>query len=143
VYLAIARFVIIYIGTFSVNIAAIRTIRRLRGAFLEHTLRQEVWHFDQQTHGSTATQVTTSKRSSHAAMRQIRQHQAESVLNEIDGQMQTRLTLCCRFCSLTLPGDGEYALLAYVSTPLRAVSLADRNYQMAIVSIRVSPRSWR
>jgi ATP-binding cassette subfamily B (MDR/TAP) protein 1 len=63
VYLAIARFVIIYIGTFSVNIAAIRTIRRLRGAFLEHTLRQEVWHFDQQTTGSTATQVTTSKQS--------------------------------------------------------------------------------
>jgi ATP-binding cassette subfamily B (MDR/TAP) protein 1 len=62
VYLAVARFAIIYIGTLSVNIAAIRTVRRLRGAFLEHTLRQEVWHFDQQTNGSTATQVTTSKR---------------------------------------------------------------------------------
>lgn len=61
VYLAIGRFVVIYVATFCVNIAAIRTTRAIRTVFLEHTLRQEVWHFDKQDTGSIATQVTTSE----------------------------------------------------------------------------------
>ena len=61
VYLFVARFVIGYIGTTCVCIAATRTTRSLRKAFLESTLRQEVWHFDKQTNGSAATQVTTSE----------------------------------------------------------------------------------
>jgi ATP-binding cassette subfamily B (MDR/TAP) protein 1 len=60
VYLSIARFAVIYVATFVINIAAIRTTRSLRIAFLDHTLRQEVWHFDRETNGSTATQVTTN-----------------------------------------------------------------------------------
>lgn len=49
-----------YIGTILVTISAIRTTRSLRLAFLEKTLRLEVWHFDKMTVGSTATQVTTN-----------------------------------------------------------------------------------
>lgn len=61
VYLAIGKFCLVYIGTLLINIAAIRTVRAFRVAFLDHTLRQEVWHFDKQDNGSTATQVTTSE----------------------------------------------------------------------------------
>lgn len=37
-----------------------RTTRALRQAFLEHTLRQEVWQFDKQGNGAIAVQVTTN-----------------------------------------------------------------------------------
>lgn len=61
VYLFIGRFVLGYVGTLCVCVAAARTTRSLRRAFLEATLRQEVGHFDKQSNGSAATQVTTSK----------------------------------------------------------------------------------
>jgi ATP-binding cassette, subfamily B (MDR/TAP), member 1 len=60
VYLFAARLVVIYISTASANIAATRTTRTLRKAFLEATLRQEIWHFDGQSNGAMATQVTTN-----------------------------------------------------------------------------------
>ena len=60
VYLFVARFVITYITNIAITVAAIRTTRALRRAFLESTLRQEVWHFDKQSNGSAATQVTTN-----------------------------------------------------------------------------------
>lgn len=61
VYLFIARFVIGYVATLCICIAAARTTRSLRKAFLESLLRQEVSHFDTQGNGSAATQVTTSE----------------------------------------------------------------------------------
>lgn len=60
VYLFVARFVIGYIGTLCICIAATRTTRALRKAFLDSLLRQEVWHFDNESNGSPATQVTMS-----------------------------------------------------------------------------------
>ena len=60
IYLFIGKFAATYIATITINIAATRTTRALRKAFLESTLRQEVWHFDSQTIGATATQVTTN-----------------------------------------------------------------------------------
>jgi len=61
VYLFIARFVIGYVATLCICVAAARTTRSLRKAFLESLLRQEVSHFDTQGNGSAATQVTTSE----------------------------------------------------------------------------------
>jgi len=58
VYLFVARFVIGYVATLCICIAATRTTRSLRKAFLESLLRQEVWHFDKENNGSPATQVT-------------------------------------------------------------------------------------
>lgn len=60
VYLFVARFVIGYFATLFICIAATRTTRNLRKAFLESLLRQEVWHFDKEGNGSPATQVTMS-----------------------------------------------------------------------------------
>lgn len=60
VYLFLGKFVVTYISTAAITISAIRTTRSLRQAFLECTLRQEVWHFDKQDNGATATQVTTN-----------------------------------------------------------------------------------
>lgn len=60
VYLFVGRFAIVYIANICVSIAAIRTTRAVRKAFLESTLRQEVWHFDKQNTGSISTQVTTN-----------------------------------------------------------------------------------
>ena len=61
VYLFIARFIIGYVATLCICIAATRTTCAMRKAFLESTLRQEVGHFDNQSNGSAATQVTTSQ----------------------------------------------------------------------------------
>ncbi|MCJ1292941.1 hypothetical protein MMC34_004494 [Xylographa carneopallida] len=58
VYLFAARFVIGYVATLCICIAATRTTRSLRKAFLESLLRQEVWYFDREGNGSPATQVT-------------------------------------------------------------------------------------
>ena len=60
VYLFVGRFVIGYISTLCICIAAARTTNSLRKAFLEALLRQGVSYFDMQDNGSTATQVTTS-----------------------------------------------------------------------------------
>lgn len=60
VYLFVARFVIGYIGTLCVCVAAARTTNSLRRVFLDSLLRKEVSHFDMQGNGSAATQVTTS-----------------------------------------------------------------------------------
>ncbi|KAL8784942.1 MAG: hypothetical protein Q9213_003684 [Squamulea squamosa] len=60
IYLFIAKFCLIYASSLAISIAAIRTTRSLRKAFLEHTLRQEIWHFDKQSTGAIATQVTTN-----------------------------------------------------------------------------------
>jgi len=60
VYLFIGRFVVGYVATLSICIAATRTTRALRKAFLESLLRQEIQHFDGEGNGSPATQVTTS-----------------------------------------------------------------------------------
>lgn len=60
VYLFIARFVINYASNLAISVAAIRTTTAIRRAFLEATLRQEVWHFDKATNGSAASQVTTN-----------------------------------------------------------------------------------
>ncbi|SMY22604.1 unnamed protein product [Zymoseptoria tritici ST99CH_1A5] len=60
VYLFFGRFFLSYGSSVLINIAASRTTRAFRRRFLEATLRQEVWHFDKQTNGSAATQVTTN-----------------------------------------------------------------------------------
>ncbi|KAM3518791.1 hypothetical protein MY4038_009992 [Beauveria bassiana] len=60
VYLFVGRFVIRYIGTLCICIAAARTTNALRKAFLESLLRQDIAHFDMHDGGSTATQVTTN-----------------------------------------------------------------------------------
>ncbi|OQU93656.1 ABC transporter transmembrane domain-containing protein [Cladophialophora immunda] len=60
IYLFIGRFAATYVATGTISISAIRTTRSFRKAFLEATLRQEIWHFDRQTNGATATQVTTN-----------------------------------------------------------------------------------
>jgi len=60
VYLFIGRFVIGYVATLCLCIAAARTTNALRKAFLESLLRKEISHFDLQGNGSAATQVTTN-----------------------------------------------------------------------------------
>jgi ATP-binding cassette subfamily B (MDR/TAP) protein 1 len=60
VYLFIGRFVIGYVATLCICIAAARTTNSLRKAFLESLLRKEISHFDLQGNGSAATQVTTN-----------------------------------------------------------------------------------
>ncbi|KAF7185517.1 ABC multidrug transporter MDR5 [Pseudocercospora fuligena] len=60
IWLFIARFFLAYICNVLINIAAVRVTRAIRTAFLESTLRQEIWHFDKQSNGSAATQVTTN-----------------------------------------------------------------------------------
>ncbi|KAJ4984447.1 ABC transporter [Stagonosporopsis vannaccii] len=60
VYLFIARFVIGYLGTLCVCIAAARTTCALRQDFLDKLLRQDIAHFDKEGSGSAASQVTTN-----------------------------------------------------------------------------------
>ncbi|OAP63660.1 hypothetical protein AYL99_02887 [Fonsecaea erecta] len=60
IYLFIGKLGATYIATGAISISATRTTRSFRKAFLEATLRQEIWHFDRQTNGATATQVTTN-----------------------------------------------------------------------------------
>lgn len=60
IYLFVGRFAATYVATLSANVAATRTTRALRKAFLDATLRQEIWHFDSKSIGATATQVTTN-----------------------------------------------------------------------------------
>lgn len=63
VYIFIGRFVLTYVGTLSVCIAAISTTNNLRKEFLGSLLRQEVAYFDLEGNGSVASQTTTSKSS--------------------------------------------------------------------------------
>ncbi|THY17780.1 putative ABC transporter [Aureobasidium pullulans] len=60
VYLFVGRFVIGYIATLCLCVAAARTTNSLRKAFLDSLLRKEIYHFDLQGNGSAATQVTTN-----------------------------------------------------------------------------------
>lgn len=60
IYLFIVRFAIVYFANVAISTAAIRTTAAIRRAFLEATLRQEVWHFDKISIGSAASQVTTN-----------------------------------------------------------------------------------
>jgi ATP-binding cassette, subfamily B (MDR/TAP), member 1 len=60
VYLFVARFVLGYIGTLCVCIAAARTTKAVRKHFLDKLLRQEIAHFDIKGGGAVAGQVTTS-----------------------------------------------------------------------------------
>jgi ATP-binding cassette subfamily B (MDR/TAP) protein 1 len=60
VYLFVAKFVLVYIYTTTISIAAIRTTRALRLDFLEHTLRQNIAYFDSADVGSVTTQATTN-----------------------------------------------------------------------------------
>lgn len=62
VYLFVAKFVIGYVGTLCICIAAARTTCALRKDFLEKLLRQDIAHFDKEGSGSAASQVTTSKK---------------------------------------------------------------------------------
>lgn len=61
VYLFVGRFVLGYVGTLCICIAAARTTNNLRKAFLDSLLRKEISHFDLHSNGSAATQVTTSQ----------------------------------------------------------------------------------
>ncbi|KAI1327013.1 ATP-binding cassette, subfamily B, member 1 [Xylariaceae sp. FL0255] len=60
VYLFVGRLVVGYVATLCVCLAAARTTNKLRKAFLEHLLRQDISHFDLQGNRSVATQVTTN-----------------------------------------------------------------------------------
>ena len=60
IYLFVGRVVVAYVGNSCISVAAVRTTGNLRKAFMEKTLRQEIWHFDKAGNGSTASQVTTS-----------------------------------------------------------------------------------
>jgi len=61
IYLFAARFVVGYVATLCVCVAAARTTNALRKAFLEGLLRREVADLDVADSGSAATQVTTSE----------------------------------------------------------------------------------
>lgn len=65
VYLFVARFVLGYVGTLCICIAAARTTKSLRKHFFEKLLRQEITHFDMKGGGSVAGQVTTSMSTRH------------------------------------------------------------------------------
>ncbi|PLB50306.1 putative ABC transporter [Aspergillus steynii IBT 23096] len=61
VYLFIGRFIISYIATETVSIAAVRVTRTIRRTFLATLLRQEVERFDNDmANGSPSSQVTTN-----------------------------------------------------------------------------------
>ncbi|KAJ8113541.1 hypothetical protein OPT61_g4346 [Boeremia exigua] len=60
VYLFAARFIIGYLCTLCVCIAAARTTCALRKDFMEKLLRQDIAHFDKEGSGSAASQVTTN-----------------------------------------------------------------------------------
>jgi hypothetical protein len=68
VYIFAARFVLGYLGTLCICVAAARTTCALREDFLDKLLRQDVAHFDKGGSGSAATQVTTSEKPNPKAM---------------------------------------------------------------------------
>jgi len=60
VYLFVAKFVLVYIHTVCISIAAIRTTKALRVGFLKSLLRQNIAFFDSDEAGSPSVKVTTS-----------------------------------------------------------------------------------
>lgn len=60
VYLFVAKFVLVYIHTVCVSIAAIRTTKALRVDFLKSLLRQNIAFFDSDEAGSPSVKITTS-----------------------------------------------------------------------------------
>jgi len=60
VYLFIAKFVLFYIHSVLVSIAAIRTTKALRVDFVKHMLRQNIAYFDSPEASSVTSQITTS-----------------------------------------------------------------------------------
>ncbi|KAJ6263667.1 ABC multidrug transporter MDR5 [Drechslerella dactyloides] len=60
IYLFIGRFATTFIATTCATIAATRTVRALRQAFLGHLLRMDVAHFDRSGSTATARQVTAN-----------------------------------------------------------------------------------
>lgn len=60
VYLFIAKFVLTYIHSFCVSLAAIKTTKALREHFLQTLLRQEITFFDSKDAGSPSVKVTTN-----------------------------------------------------------------------------------
>lgn len=60
VYLFVGRFIIDYVSTLCICIAAARTTNSIRKAFLSALVRQEISHFDTQDNRSAAIQVITS-----------------------------------------------------------------------------------
>ncbi|KAL5114063.1 hypothetical protein ACEQ8H_008040 [Pleosporales sp. CAS-2024a] len=60
IYLFVAKFVLVYIHSVCISIAAIRTTRALRVDFIEHILRQNIAYFDSKSVASVTTQATTN-----------------------------------------------------------------------------------
>ncbi|PZC95879.1 MdlB, ABC-type multidrug transport system, ATPase and permease component [Pyrenophora tritici-repentis] len=60
VYLFIAKFLLVYIHSTLMSIAAIRTTKALRMDFLKHILRQNIAYFDSEEAASVSAQVTTN-----------------------------------------------------------------------------------
>lgn len=77
IWLFIARLGLAYMVNVLVSIAAIRTTRTLRKAFLESTLRQEVWHFDELGLGNAVSINTNGNR--------INQGIAEKLTSAVQG----------------------------------------------------------
>ncbi|KAK2877091.1 multidrug-resistance transporter mdr5 [Arthroderma sp. PD_2] len=60
VYLFIGKFCLVYIHTVCFNITAIRSVRKLRLAYVNAILRQEMAYFDTYTAGSVATRISNN-----------------------------------------------------------------------------------
>ena len=118
-YLFAGRFVIGYIATLCICVAAARTTNSLRKAFLESLLRQEVSHFDMESNGSAATQVTTSTSVSTRPR----------LLLTIDGRWQPCQSRHCRETIHIHNGDFTLFLGIYCCTrcPVEACSYYDEH----------------
>lgn len=60
IYLFIAKFVLVYIHTVCISMAAIRTTKALRVDFMTSLLRQEIAYFDSKDAGSPSVKVTST-----------------------------------------------------------------------------------
>ncbi|KAF2164599.1 hypothetical protein M409DRAFT_24994 [Zasmidium cellare ATCC 36951] len=60
IYLFVAKFVLVYIHTVCVSMAAIRTTKALRVDFMTSLLRQEIAYFDSKDAGSPSVKVTST-----------------------------------------------------------------------------------
>jgi len=60
VYLFIAKFALLYVGTICVSLAAIRTTKALRLHFLRSLLYQDIAFSDSEAAGSTSIKATTN-----------------------------------------------------------------------------------
>lgn len=111
VYLFVGRFVIGYIATLCLCVAAARTTNSLRKAFLESLLRKEIYHFDLQGNGSAATQVTTSMGFSMALSALLNLYQTATASTKVSPRSYSRSSWVSRFfsrrTSLRLPFNGS------------------------------------